>query len=217
MHAYAVTNVFTTALDPRRRIMSDTFVPQQHVIISQDTRASFTQHLREHPSSRRVSPTEKENLIEWLTNPEKRPSSQREFSRRNYARKTFIWDNETKDLLAINKTQEGGNRIVVAEDRIAEVVELVHNRNGHAGWDATWKDVSMSYYGILRSDVIYLLRRCQVCQHNPAKRPKNPHRAVENLIPVDPNGFDLLNPQELEDATLPPLETGSPTLPSRRY
>ncbi|KAI9040299.1 uncharacterized protein KD926_008389 [Aspergillus affinis] len=171
--------------------MSDIFVPQQPVIISQNTRASFTQYLHEHPSSRRISPTEKENLIEWLTNPEKRPSSQREFSRRNYARKTFIWGNETQDLLAINKTQEGGNRIVVAEDRIAETVEFVHNRNGHAGWDATWKDVSTSYYGILR--------------------------AFENIITVDPDGFDLLNPQELEDATLSPLRTDSPNPPNRQY
>ncbi|KAL4802473.1 hypothetical protein BDV18DRAFT_146786 [Aspergillus unguis] len=183
--------------------MSDISASQQPVSFSQNTRASFAQHLREHPSNRRVSPIEKENIIEWLTNPEKRPSSQREFSRRNYARKTFVWDNERQDLLAINKSQEGG-RIVVAEDRIADTVEFVHNRNGHAGWDATWKDVSTSYHGILRSDVIYLLRRCQVCLYNPLKRPKNPHRAVEDLILEDSEGLDLLCPDELEEATMSP-------------
>ncbi|OJI96720.1 hypothetical protein ASPVEDRAFT_36125 [Aspergillus versicolor CBS 583.65] len=196
--------------------MCDTFASQQPVISSPNTLASFMQHLHEHPSSRRITPTEKECLIQWLTNPEKRPSSQREFSRRNYARKTFIWDNDTQELLAINKTQEGQGRIVIAEDRIADTVEAVHSCNGHAGWDTTWKDVSTSYYGILRSDVIYLLRRCQICRHNPAKRPKNPLRAVDNPHPVDMNGFDLLNPQELEDTTLPPLETGFHDLPSRQ-
>lgn len=55
---------------------------------------------------------------------------------------------------------------------IADVVDFVHNGNGHAGWDATWKDVSNLYYGILRSDVIFLLKRCQICASNPSKRPK---------------------------------------------
>lgn len=192
------------------RIMSDISPSQKPVTFSQSTRASFAQHLREHPSNRRVSSTEKENIIEWLTNPEKRPSSQREFSRRNYARKTFVWDNKRQDLLAINKSQEGRDRIVVVEDRIADTVEFVHNCNGHAGWDATWKDVSTSYHGILRSDVIYLLRRCQVCLHNPLKRPKNPDRLVEDLIQEDSEGFDLLCPDEL-GGTMSPNEAGSPS------
>ena len=63
-------------------------------------------------------------------------------------------------------------RQVVTTDKIADVVEKVHTDNGHAGWDATWKDISTSYYGILRSDVIFLLKQCQICSGNPSKRPK---------------------------------------------
>lgn len=138
---------------------------------SQDTKDTFLQYLYENPNKRRVSQAEKNNLIQWLTNPDRRPSSQQEFSRRNYARKTFSWDINTQSLLTI-PVKGGKGRMVVTDDTIAYVVELVHNNNGHAGWDATWKDISTSYYGILRADVIFLLKQCQVCADNPRKRPK---------------------------------------------
>lgn len=53
-----------------------------------------------------------------------------------------------------------------------DLVDSVHQQNSHAGWDATWATLSSSYYGVLRSDLIYLLRRCQICAENPSKRPK---------------------------------------------
>lgn len=57
-------------------------------------------------------------------------------------------------------------------DPLWGVVELVHTSNGHAGRDAAWRDVSHDYYGIMRTDVISLLKRCDVCVSNPRKRPK---------------------------------------------
>ncbi|KAE8374543.1 hypothetical protein BDV26DRAFT_284215 [Aspergillus bertholletiae] len=159
------------------------------------TKLSFLQYIRENPSNRRVSASERESLIEWLTNPDKRPSSQQEFSRRHYVRKAFCWDSETQTLTAISKTGEGNNRAVVEEDAIADIVELVHEYNGHAGWDATWKDVSTFYYGILRSDVIFLLKKCQICAQNPSKQPKGPAIAQPNLQTgsgedLDPDGLE---------------------------
>jgi hypothetical protein len=142
------------------------------VIFSSRTRTAFLNYVRENPNNRRVSQTEKEILIEWLTNPHKRPSSQTEFSRRNYIRKTFTWDEKTQNILAIAKTDENKDRRVIMKYMIVDMVESVHNDNGHAGWDATWKDVSTLYYGILRSDVIFLLKQCQICALNPSKRPK---------------------------------------------
>lgn len=61
----------------------------------------------------------------------------------------------------------------MTEDMIAEVVESAHERNGHLGWDATWRDISASYYGIMRADVIFLLKQCQICAHDPSKRPQS--------------------------------------------
>jgi hypothetical protein len=69
---------------------------------------------------------------------------------------------------------------------IADVVETIHENNGHAGWDTTWKDVSNSYYGILRSDIIFLLKRCEICSKNPLKRPKG---APAPHTPQNVNGF----------------------------
>ena len=142
------------------------------LIFSSDTKASFLNHVHDTPNNRRVSSTDKEVIIEWLTNPSKRPSSQKEFSRRNYVRKTFVWDEDRGSLLACGKDAEENLRTVITEDAIVDVVESVHQLNSHLGWDATWKDVSSLYYGILRSDVIFLLKQCQVCALDPTKRPK---------------------------------------------
>lgn len=139
-----------------------------------DTKAAFLQYLKENPSTHRVSESGKHNLIQWLVNLEKRPSSQYEFSRRHYARKTFRWNDRTQTLLALASKTGENDRVVVTEDTIADVVELVHNGIGHAGWDATWRNIRCSYHGILRADVIYLLKQCQVCAGNPRKRPKGP-------------------------------------------
>ncbi|KAJ5775209.1 uncharacterized protein N7511_000220 [Penicillium nucicola] len=145
---------------------------QTPVPFTQKTKEDFLQHVLENPSSRRISRHDPENLLEWLTNPSKRPTSQTEFSRRNYVRKTFTWDKNSQSLLAKPKNGEEGNRLVICEDRIADTVEWVHESSGHAGWDSTWKNISTSYYGILRSDVIFLLKQCQICAHDPSKRSK---------------------------------------------
>jgi hypothetical protein len=155
------------------------------VTLNQNTKSVFLQYIHENPNSRRVSLAEKDNLIRWLTNAGARPSSQKEFSRRHYVQKTFTWDETSYILLAIAKKDGDKNREVVTEDMIPDIVELVHESNGHAGWDATWKDISSSYYGILRADVIFLLKRCQICAENPRKRPKGFPYATLNAHVLD--------------------------------
>jgi hypothetical protein len=167
--------------------------PDDSVTFTPDTRVAFLEHLRENPNNRRVSQSQKEILIEWLTNPHKRPSSQEEFSRRNYVRKTFTWDEESQTLLAVAKEDEGKNRTVITTDMIADVVETVHKESGdqgHAGWDATWKEVSTSYYGILRIDVIFLVKQCQVCAENPRKRPKG---SAATMLPFQQADYEFID------------------------
>ncbi|MCJ1285871.1 hypothetical protein MMC26_005213 [Xylographa opegraphella] len=142
------------------------------VSFSSSTTTAFLDYVRKNPNNRRVSRADREIIIEWLTNPSKRPSSQEEFSRRNYVRKTFLWDENMRDLLASGKTSKDEHRIVVTEDAIVDVVRSTHEEHDHLGWDATWRHVSIVYYGILRSDVIFLLKQCQVCAQDPSKRPK---------------------------------------------
>jgi hypothetical protein len=152
--------------------MSD-FVSASEGIFSTATRADFIRYLQENPNGRRISLKEQENIVRWLTDPIQKPSSQKEFSRRNYARKTFAWDEITRQLSTAGRAPEDGPRLVVTENNIVEAVASVHESNGHLGWDATWRDISTRYYGILRSDVIHLLKQCPQCAQDPSKRPKS--------------------------------------------
>jgi len=162
------------------------------------TRATFQQYVLESPNNRRVSQSDKGAIIGWLTNPRKRPSSQKEFSRRNYVQKSFILEEGSQLLLARAKTAVDKDRIVVTEDMIIDVVESVHNNIGHAGWDATWKAINTSYYGVPRSDLIFLLRRCQICARNPSKRPKSSLRIPLNAQPIDQEVHDFPNSGEMQ-------------------
>ena len=136
-----------------------------------DTQLSFSVHLHGTPSSHRVTRAEKERMVQWLRATHLNPTSQKESSRRHYVRNNFEWEEESQVLFAVPK-QGRPRREVVTDDMILDIVESVHERNEHAGWDSTWRAISGSYYGILRSDVIFLLRRCPRCAGNPRKRPK---------------------------------------------
>ena len=142
------------------------------VAFDADTKTQLLHHIHSSPNSRRVSLADRRTMIEWLTNRGKRPSNQKEFSRRNYVKRTFIWDEGTQDLWAMGESQ-GEWRLVVTEESIPDVVETVHIQNRHQGWDTTWKDVRSRYYGILRADLIFFLKRCRVCAQDPRKQPKH--------------------------------------------
>ncbi|KAA8623481.1 hypothetical protein PtrV1_04787 [Pyrenophora tritici-repentis] len=176
---------------------------------TQITKDAFICYLKQNPNKRRVNQDEKDNIVEWLTDPHKRPSTQQGFSRRNYVRKTFAWDGSTGILFAVAKKDTEKRRVVVTESNIADVVESVHNSNGHAGWDATWKDINSSYYGILRADVITLLKDCQVCLHNPRKRPKGSATIMPNIQLAD-EGHDFFEHHETFHLTIEP-EYSHPT------
>lgn len=157
-------------------------------LFSRETRDAFLRYLKDHPNSRRVSQSEQSNIRAWLTNPERRPASQQDFSRRHYIQKTFAWDTDRQVLVAVAK---GGkeNRDVVIEENIVDTVKLVHTNNGHSGWDAIWKGISTSYHGILRADVIFLLKQCQVCAGNPRKRPKGQTKPGSDSLDEGPSNL----------------------------
>lgn len=141
-------------------------------LFSPSIRDAFQKHIQETPNNRRMSRIESTKIIQWLTDPASKPTSQQESSRRNYIRKRFWWDNSRSKLLAHVKGSEVDFKEVVVEDCIVDVVESVHVDNGHGGWDATWNDTAKCYYGILRADVIFLVKQCTICAQDPRKRPK---------------------------------------------
>ncbi|ETR99770.1 hypothetical protein M419DRAFT_10706 [Trichoderma reesei RUT C-30] len=133
--------------------------------------AQFAEYLKSTPNKKHISREEKWKLVAWLADPNARPTCQKDYSRRNYAQKTYRWDENTQKLFAIPKKDKTGDRIVITEDEILRVVESVHTVD-HGGWDATWESVSKKYCGIVRSDIIFLVKRCGMCIIDPRKRAK---------------------------------------------
>ena len=137
-------------------MMSSSTTPSNNsVTFTAETKAAFLQSLRENPHVRHNTQADKDDTIEWLRNPGKRPSSRKESNRRKYVQKTFTWD-EISHILWANarKGDPEGKRLVITEDRIADVVESVHETNGHAGQDATWNHVKIRFHGVMCHDVI---------------------------------------------------------------
>ncbi|UKZ95816.1 uncharacterized protein TrAFT101_010631 [Trichoderma asperellum] len=158
-----------------------------------EVQQDFRNYLQKKKIKKHISTERKHNLIRWLTDNDAKPQSQKDYSLRNYASKTYKWDGDKRILWGIGKSENGGksgktkktkkgwkgskgskggkcqDRVVVTEDEILDVVEKIHMSNDHGGWDATWDEVSSKYCGIVRSDVIFLLKRCYICQLNPRK------------------------------------------------
>lgn len=137
-------------------------------------------------------------MIEWLINSSNRPPSQQEFSRRNYLQNAFTLDKNTRGLLATGKTAGDKRRIVVTEDVIADVVGSAHEQNGHLGWDTSWRDISTSYYGMMRSDVVFLLKQCQMCAQDPSKCPKSSTNSKPNPQRFNPNVLQPLSTPDVQ-------------------
>ena len=138
--------------------------------------AEFAQHLADNPNNRRVTPSQYTDILSWLNYENRHPIGSAEHSRRNYVQRTFAWDAQQQQLYSIG-TSGQEMRQVILTDHIAECVDHIHHNIGHRGWDATWRTVSQVSYGIMRQDVIFLLRRCLVCATNPAKQPKGSRTA----------------------------------------
>lgn len=178
-----------------------------HYTFSPATRASFLQYLHDNPNNRRISEAERLNLIGWLTNPSAPSASQTESSRRNYVRKSFTWDKHSQTLISLGKKEGDKNRVVVTEDLILDVVERVHIDHGHPGWDTTWRAVHDSYYGILRADVIFLLKQCEICAQNPRKRPKGSTDLVPKSELANHDTSALMSTLSIEDLLYDPYST----------
>lgn len=161
-----------------------------------EVQREFRHYLEKNTNKKHISAERKHSLIRWLSDTDAKPQSQSDYSLRNYAFKTYKWDDDTNILWGIGKSEKPEkpakngkgkkswvsgkrkanrsakcqDRVVVTEDEILNVVEQIHMSNDHGGWDATWDEVSSKYCGIVRSDVIFLLKRCYICTIKPRKQ-----------------------------------------------
>ncbi|RFU74682.1 hypothetical protein TARUN_7552 [Trichoderma arundinaceum] len=144
----------------------------------------FSTYLRETPNKIRISNEDKWKIIGWLNGPvNQMPEYQKQYSRRNYVLRSYRWDERGQNLIAIAKRPDKGDRVVVAEGDILKIVEKEHiisGISGHGGWDATWWGIRRKYSGIIRSDIIFLLKRCGTCLSNPRKRSRAIQARDEN-------------------------------------
>ena len=164
--------------------------------MSKLTNQAFLSHLSQSPNDRRVTKAKEADIISWLTDLERRPSSQKESNRRNYVRKTFSYDGESDLLLC---EDQSGTRKVVTEDAIFDVVNAVHQELGHTGWDATWKALNGAYYGILRVDMIFILKHCPTCATDASKHSKRLLTASPNNEKFEKVDIGLVHEDGLSD------------------
>ncbi|KAL7931941.1 hypothetical protein V8C35DRAFT_282270 [Trichoderma chlorosporum] len=139
----------------------------------------FAEYLKNNPNKKHMSTEEKWRVVGWLSDSSAKPSCQKDYSRRNYAQRTYRWDANRQKLLTMAKNDKDHDRIVVTLDEILRVVEEVHITD-HAGWDATWNRVSKKYSGIVRSDVIWLITKCGMCKVDPRKRSRGSQESQES-------------------------------------
>ncbi|KAL6862245.1 hypothetical protein J3F83DRAFT_767398 [Trichoderma novae-zelandiae] len=148
-------------------------------------REEFREYINSTPNKKHISREEKEKLVAWLNDPNAKPTCQKDYSRRNYAQKTYRWDESRHQLWAMAKNGKGKDRMVITVDEILQVVEQIHMID-HAGWDATWDRVNRDFCGIVRSDIIFLVKRCGLCQSDPRKRAKGGQAQAPAPAPSPP-------------------------------
>lgn len=144
---------------------------QVSISFSPSTRTAFIRHLSENPNNRHISQVERDNIVEWLTNPLQRPSTQKS-SADGTAFGELLNGIITSSFCWLWERPISRSRVVVTGDRIVDLVDLIHQQNSLAGWDATWGTLSSSFYGAVRSGLIFLIFLLKRCQISPSKRPK---------------------------------------------
>jgi hypothetical protein len=136
------------------------------VIFTPETRTAFAERLESFVSVRRyhVSPEEKVDMINWLTEFGRKCESKQEYNRRHWVRTNFCYDADKDRLL-----YKGGDRLrkVITTNKVPSVVEREHRASHIRGQNDTWQKVTKKYYGLTQKDVTFLLGRCEVCRSRP--------------------------------------------------
>ena len=64
------------------------------------------------------------------------------------------------------------------ESPIFDIIQEEHSRIGHGGIHLTWAAIGAGYYGIIRTEIIWLLKRCQICIRRASNLSRKP------LVPI---------------------------------
>ncbi len=138
-------------------------------------------------------------MIDWVTKTvQQRGLVEKDTKRRSWTKSHFFYQNR-KLWRNPDKTHEA--REVLAKPEILDTIITIHNSIGHAGQDATAKNIGQSYYGMSREEIVLLVKLCEICHrkaHSKFKRPLVPVISTKLFERVQ---IDLINMQSIPDIT----------------
>jgi hypothetical protein len=115
--------------------------------------------------------------------------------------KDLFWDEKKQNILAVPKKDENKDHIVVTEDMIVDIVEFVHESNGHAGWDGRMSILHTTiFYDQMLHFCLRDARSASIILLNAPRAPK-PRRPI--LDPLRTNSRTSYIPANYNLITLP--------------
>ena len=142
------------------------------------TRTAFAAYLEVNEHRYQITDSTYEQYITYLTNALYEPSSRADQAKRAFVKTSFQMDEGGYALQACATERHKQARLVIMQSSIFDIIQEEHCRIGHAGVHPTWAAVSQGYYGIIRTEIIWLLKRCQICIRRARNRSRGP------LIPI---------------------------------
>lgn len=124
-----------------------------------------------------LSLVEYQQMLDWITDagPQK-VLTDKEAKRKSWTKVNFhyqdrkLWQNPHK--------HHSEARQVLAKPEILDAIVTIHNSIGHAGQEATAKNVSQTYHFVTCEEIIFVIKLCEICHW------KAPGKSKGSLKPI---------------------------------
>ena len=115
---------------------------------STSARQTFDDFLEANSSRYRITREKRSNIISWIMDDQKTPTTQTEHNLHHHALHSFKYDTEKDILTFLPSDNHPAEQQVVVQEEIFRVIEQEHLLSKHAGQDTTWASIRGVYYGI---------------------------------------------------------------------
>lgn len=89
----------------------------------------------------------------------------------------------------------------MAEPEIFNAIVIIHNSIGHAGQNATAKNVSQTYYGVTGEEIVSLIKLCEICHRKAPSKSKGPLKPIILTKLFKRVQIDLIDMRSTPDVT----------------
>ena len=137
---------------------------------STSARQTFDDFLEANSSRYCITREKRSNIISWIMDDQKTPTTQTEHNLHHHALHSFKYDTEKDVLTFLPSDNHPAERQVVVQEEIFRVIEQEHLLSKHAGQDTTWASIRGVYYGISRAEVKFLIKQCEICHRRAANK-----------------------------------------------